>query len=83
MSVKELIDRYRWDPGKCISDLRICYIHRGAENDEKWVDGGMVKGAARGFMEIDDGRGGIAYIPFHRVKVVTDKGEVIFKRGEL
>ena len=37
VSIKLIIDNYKWDPDKHLNGLRISYVHRGAANDTKYI----------------------------------------------
>ncbi len=83
VSIKEIIDKYKWDPNKNLNSLRLRYVHRGAANDIKWVEGRNVIMASEGFLEIRGPDDRITYIPFHRVNLIMDEGIIIFDRSKL
>ena len=83
VSIKDIINRYKWDPDKELAELTICYVHRGAENDLKWTRGSSVVRASGGFLEIRNEDGSMSHIPFHRVTLIREGGRTIFDRSQL
>jgi len=82
-SIKRIIDKYKWDPNKYLNGLRIRYVHRGAANDIKWVNGSDIIRASEGFLEIRGRDERITCIPFHRVNLIKDGEQIIFDRSKL
>lgn len=78
-----------WGPREALNELRwrhhdlpgalIHYVHRGAPNDERVVEGARVLRLERSFMVLAD-RHGEAWIPYHRVRLITRNGEIVWER---
>ncbi len=82
VSVKDIVDQYKWDERKNILDLSICYINRTPTTNLAWVNGRAVVRATAGFLELRGNHGNMTYIPFHRVTMIKDKGKIIFDRNK-
>lgn len=81
-SVKDIIDRYKRDENKNILDLLVCYVNRTPTTNLKWVSGRVIVRADAGFLDIRDTNGTMTHVPFHRVTMIKDKGQVIFDRNK-
>jgi len=64
--------KWRFDLNRC----RVYYIHRGAPEDTKIVEGRAIKNIERGFLVLE----GDVYIPYHRVFRIDYNGKMIFER---
>ena len=63
-------------------DLRMCkiyYIHRGAPDDTKIVDGSAIKNIDRSFLILEGVKEDV-YIPYHRIFRIEFNNRIIFER---
>ncbi len=72
-SVREVLNKIRWTED--MEGVEIWFVHRGAPNDMKMVQGCGVSAVGRTFLQV-----GAAMIPHHRVFRIVYQGEVIFER---
>lgn len=72
-SVREVLNKIRWTED--MEGVEIWFVHRGAPNDMKMVQGCDVSAVGRTFLQV-----GAAMIPHHRVFRIVYQGEVIFER---
>ncbi|MCZ7355531.1 MAG: RNA repair domain-containing protein [Candidatus Methanoperedens sp.] len=65
--------KWRFDLNKC----KVYYIHRGAPEDTKIVDGGTIKKIDRAFL-ILEGKEQDVYIPYHRIFRIDFEGRPVY-----
>ena len=67
----------RWRDGCDLASAAIHYLHRGAPDDERVLDGSMITALGSSFIEV-----GEASIPYHRVFKIIVAGRVVFQRAK-
>ena len=80
-SPRLVLNEIKWkgyDLGKC----RIYYIHRGAPDDTKIVNGDAIKDISLGFM-ILEGVVQDVYIPYHRIFKIEFEDNVVYERRKI
>ena len=75
MNPREILIKFRWSDGLKLRDLMICYIHRGAPGDLKWIGGGDIASLGRSFFDCGETK-----IPYHRIVEIRVEGKTIFVR---
>lgn len=83
MSIRELLNRIRWDPNFGDGAFEIGY-HDRVEDAVLWVpfdEMNIERGNTFSF-SVTDAFGSTCSIPFHRVREVKKDGEVIWRRPE-
>jgi len=63
--------KWRYDLNRC----RVYYIHRGAPEDTKVIEGNVIKKIDRGFLILE----GSIHIPYHRIFRIEYGDEVVFE----
>lgn len=72
-SVREVLNKIRWAGD--MDAVEIWFVHRGAPDDMKMVEGCEVSEVGRSFLLV-----GEAMIPHHRVFRIIYQGKVVFER---
>ncbi|MEM1537571.1 MAG: RNA repair domain-containing protein [Candidatus Nezhaarchaeales archaeon] len=82
VSIRELLNKLRWDPSSSLSDYMIVITHRGSVNGFKSIPGSLIKELGKHFFTYEED-GKLVVIPYHRVKEVKNLrlGVTVFKRG--
>jgi len=75
-NVRDVLNKIKWT--KDINHIEIWYIHRGAVNNTKRIEGHELTGIGRSFLET-----ATATIPYHRITKILFEGEVVFDRWNL
>ena len=75
VSVRDVLNEYKWRKDRELEELEIWYTHRGALNDTKIISGSDIHNIGRSFMELED-----VMIPYHRVFKIIHKGRIVFER---
>ena len=70
--------KWRFDLAKC----KVHYIHRGAPDDMKIVDGSLIMDIGRSFLVLH-GAFEDVYIPYHRVLRIEYEDQIVFDRKSL
>ena len=73
VSVREVLNKIRWTGD--MQAVLIWYVHRGAPDDMKVVDGKHLSEVGRSFLLVDG-----SVIPHHRVFRIMYHGEIVFDR---
>ncbi len=71
---REVLNAVKWRDTMDISRCTVTYLHRGAENDSRSVRGDEIIELGRSFFRV---RGSM--IPYHRIRLITYEGEVLYK----
>ena len=72
-NIRDILNRIKWT--KDIDKISIWYVHRGAPDDTKILDGSEIIHVGRSFLETKS-----ASIPFHRILKIVYDDEVLFDR---
>jgi uncharacterized protein (UPF0248 family) len=73
VSVREILNKIRWSGD--LGAVEVWYVHRGAPDNVKVIDGGSISDIDRSFLRING-----SLIPHHRVFRIVYYGEVFFER---
>ncbi len=76
MNPREILNRYRWSRDLSINDLEIYYIHRGAPDDLRMVDGSDITEIGRSFFSVGPDE---TKIPYHRIVKIKIKIKIKIK----
>ena len=79
-TIKDLINRIKWDKRENPDDYTLGYEDRVAKKIIEVSFNGILR-FEEGFMVMADERGEEAMIPLHRVRVVKKKDVVVWSRG--
>lgn len=63
--------RWRYDLKRC----RVYYVHRGAPQDTKIIEGKLINKIDRGFLILE----GSIHIPYHRIFRIDYDNKVVFE----
>jgi uncharacterized protein (UPF0248 family) len=77
---RELLLRLYHDPRCRFSEVVVCYIDRGAPDDESCVEGDRIRKLDSQYMEIES-VAGVSPIPYHRITRVLYEQKPVWKRG--
>jgi uncharacterized protein (UPF0248 family) len=76
-TLRELLNRLRWDAGRKPSALRLNILEReGPHETLRPVEFGDVTSVLPGGVELADG----TFIPYHRIREVWQSGEMVWPR---
>ncbi len=78
--IRDILNRYRWDPDIDLKGLRICYIHRGVPGDVKWIGGECIIEIEQNFIKVAGEDIDNVLIPLHRIVIIEDQGKVLLDR---
>jgi len=70
-----ILNKLKWQKDLDLSLCEIWYIHRGAINDTKIINGNDIVKLEKSFMKTKT-----AMIPYHRILKISYNNQVIFKR---
>ena len=84
LTLRDVLNRIRWDPDKSRRTYEITYIHRGAPSDKRTIPFSNVKEIHSSWFDYLDPEIGEAIIPFHRILEVRDveSGKKVWKKRE-
>lgn len=72
---RDILNKLKWQKDFDISLSEIWYIHRGAPNDTKILNGNDIVKLEKSFIKTTT-----AMIPYHRIFKIVYKNKVIFER---
>jgi len=72
---RDVLNELKWHHRKDLDESEIWYIHRGAPEDTKIINGDEIKKIGRSFMYTEYGM-----IPFHRILKIVHRGKIVFER---
>ena len=79
--IRDLLNKFKWDPKEDIRDYIIVYIHRGALNDRRQIPAHLIEKIYQGsfLCTIDDEE---TIIPFHRILEIRNirTQEIVYKK---
>jgi uncharacterized protein (UPF0248 family) len=79
--VRRLLNELLWHPNKSLVGVKVTYIHRGAPGDKLTLDGSEIVKLERSHFIIE--RGGIGtWIPYHRIIMVKQKRDVLYRKAD-
>ncbi len=73
MYPRAILNRLKWTEGEDISEAKITYLHRGAAGDRLSIDGSDIVELERSFFVTEE-----AKIPYHRIRRIEYRGQVLF-----
>ncbi|KQC05275.1 MAG: hypothetical protein APR53_02405 [Methanoculleus sp. SDB] len=78
----KLLLRLFHDPAYSFAEVEVRYVDRGAPGDESGVSGGDIAHLDRDYIEISTplAPGGTTAIPYHRIRRIFYKGQVVWDR---
>ena len=76
---KRVLDELKWHPEKNLEEVEVTYVHRGAPGDEVTISGGEILALEKGFFVVLQG-GRETRIPYHRIKEIKYRGEVVYRK---
>lgn len=84
MTLREVLNRIKWDPQSGSSVYQITYIHRGDVGDKRTILFSDIREIHASWFLYESSYSGEITIPFHRVIEVRNQksGEVIWKKRE-
>ncbi|MFP4001469.1 MAG: DUF504 domain-containing protein [Candidatus Natronoplasma sp.] len=72
---RDILNELKWRHEKSLEKARIYYVHRGAPDDFRVMQGEDIEDLGRSFIRTED-----AHIPYHRVFKIDYEGEVLLER---
>ncbi len=72
---RDVLNELKWHSSRSLERAEIFYVHRGAPDDYKIIEGSDIKDLGRSFITLTDSK-----IPYHRIFQIVYDGEVIFSR---
>jgi uncharacterized protein (UPF0248 family) len=72
-NIRNILNEIKWT--KDLHNVEIWYIHRGAVNNTKRINGEELTSIGRSFLET-----ATATIPYHRITKILYDGRIIFDR---
>ncbi|MGB7969804.1 MAG: RNA repair domain-containing protein [Methanobacterium sp.] len=73
---RNIINMILWHPDMQITKTEITYIHRGAPENLKTINGNSIVRLDRGFLILKEG----TQIPIHRIVKITNNNEILWKK---
>ena len=73
---RNIINMILWHPDLEITATKITYIHRGAPENLKTINGKSIVRLERGFLILKEG----TQIPFHRIVKITNNNKILWKK---
>jgi len=70
-----LLNKLKWQDDYDFKKTEITYIHRGAKNNLKKINGEDILGIERSFMKTIN-----SMIPFHRIVKIKNNDKIFFQR---
>ena len=70
-----ILNKLKWHENKDIKKAEIWYVHRGAPQDTKIIQGNEVIDLGISFFKTNN-----AQIPYHRIFLIKYNDKIIFKR---
>lgn len=75
--IRDILNEFKWREKYKLDEIEIYYIHRGAINDTKIINGNDIKSIQKTFIETND-----SMIPHHRIFKIIYKDKILFEREE-
>ena len=72
---RNILNKFKWKKDLDFKEVEVWYLHRGAPNDTKTINGKEIVDIGKSFIKTNQ-----AMIPFHRVFKIKYKNEIIFER---
>jgi uncharacterized protein (UPF0248 family) len=76
---KRILDELKWHPAKSLKEAEITYVHRSPMGDEVTISGEEIIALEKSFFVVLRG-GRETMIPYHRIKEIRLRGEVIYRK---
>lgn len=82
MTLRDVLNRIRWNPEERGRTYEITYIHRGAPENKRTISFSSIEEIHSSWFTYTDNDGGEVTIPFHRVLLVqdTESGRILWKK---
>lgn len=77
ITIKELLDKIKWDKNERPEDYVLLYLDLGKLKELELI---KVKSADKLFMTVEKDDGTVVEIPLHRIRMVKRRGETIWQR---
>jgi uncharacterized protein (UPF0248 family) len=74
-TAREILNEYKWREDRDFLAIRVIYIHRGAKDDLKDLEGADILMLGKSFMKTT-----LAWIPYHRIVLIKYENKTIWKR---
>lgn len=74
---RDVLNELKWREEKRLEKAKIYYVHRGAPEDFRTMEGSEVQDLGRSFITCVE-----SHIPYHRVFKIEYEGRVIFERAQ-
>lgn len=78
---REVLNEVRHRDDLDLRDVVVWYVHRGASGDLAAVPGDEIREVGTSFFEVPGPAAASTRIPFHRVRRVTYRGELVWERA--
>jgi uncharacterized protein (UPF0248 family) len=75
---RDILNELKWREEYDLKKTLICYIHRGAQNNTKTINGEDIVKIEKSFIQIKT-----AMIPFHRILKITYNDKILFERQKI
>jgi uncharacterized protein (UPF0248 family) len=74
---KNILNLMLWHPEQDISQCQVTYLHRGAPENLRTIQGSQVEKLEKGFLILEED----VHIPYHRIIKIECHNKVIWKKG--
>ncbi len=74
-TTRDILNELKWRYKSSLEEAKIYYVHRGAPDDYRIMDGSEIEELNRSFIKTEE-----AQIPYHRIFKIEYEGEIIFER---
>lgn len=72
---RDILNKIKWKENPNLENVKIWYIHRGAPDNTKIINGDKIVNLEKSFMRTTS-----AMIPYHRIIKIVYENKIIFKR---
>lgn len=76
MNSKQWLDKIQWDKNESPNEYTLTYINFGKEREISYDE--IINKDVFSFSINQEGQ--LAYIPYHRIRKIKKKGEIVFQR---
>ncbi len=80
MNPKNLLNELKWHPEKNLDNVKITFIHRGAEDDKKIISAYDIIDLGKSFFSYKS-KYGETHIPYHRVLNIKKDDQILWNKG--
>jgi len=75
--IREILNELKWQEKYDFNQVEVWYVHRGATNDTKIVNGEDIIAVEKTFLQTND-----ALIPHHRIFKIVYAEQILFDRNK-